>query len=196
MKEEEQRKRSARVITPSGIPDSGVSVYLIDAGNWVEKRRLDLPVVIDSAITNRDGFFTLKYDSGTVCNLQADGRDGAAFIPGFKADYDSILVIRLKQKATLNGRIDSSGLRISRAEIFGTLYSISVQGQDFTVPGIAPEIIRFFSGHKTISMPDTALLQLMRARLSRSVSVSAQKQFWLMISKVHLNSTGFPGWGK
>lgn len=129
---------NARVITPSGIPDSGVSVYLIDAGNWVEKRRLDLPVVIDSAITNRDGFFTLKYDSGTVCNLQADGRDGAAFIPGFKADYDSILVIRLKQKATLNGRIDSSGLRISRAEIFGTLYSISVQGQDFTVPGIAP----------------------------------------------------------
>lgn len=130
---------NCKVVCSAGEPDSGAVVRLIDAGNWFEKRQSGISVVLDSAVTGKDGLFSFEYDTGYICNIQVDGDSEAAFVrdmSSLKNDTSALQIIVLQSAASFGGSLDS-GSTVSRVELFGTTYSASVQGHQFIIPDMA-----------------------------------------------------------
>ncbi len=126
---------NCRVLSSTGIPEQGAVVKLIDAGNWLEKKKNSLSVVIDSAVTDSNGVFALTADTGVVVNMQIDGFSEAVFISNFSIKSEDTTVT-LRSKAVLSGNL--SGPEIGAVALFGTDYMTTINGSSFSIQGIAP----------------------------------------------------------
>ncbi len=133
---------NCKVVSSTGKPDSGAVVRLVDAGNWFEKRQSGIPVVLDSAVTGKDGRITFEYDTGYTCNMEVDGDGKAAFIRDVSSlnDGSSVPQIIVLQPAASFGVSLDSGNTVARVELFGTTYSSTVQGDRFTIAQMAPGV--------------------------------------------------------
>lgn len=116
---------NCRVISSSGLPESNAVVRVIDADNWLVKRKNGLSVVLDSTTTDQNGYFSAFYDTNLSINLQIDGGSEAVFVNKYQR-YDSNQdrpVINLSQKIKVLGTISSSNKFLS-ADLYGTAYTI------------------------------------------------------------------------
>ncbi|MFP4164781.1 MAG: hypothetical protein ACLFQB_14330 [Chitinispirillaceae bacterium] len=130
---------NCQVVSSGGEPDSGAVVLLVDAGNWFEKRQNGSSVVLDSAVTGRDGYFTFEYDTSYTCNLQVNTTDEAAFISdidNYMEDTSSLQTIVLRPAAQISGVLNSEST-VTNVELFGTAYFSSVQENRFAFSDLA-----------------------------------------------------------
>jgi hypothetical protein len=124
----------------NGSPASGAVVRVIDATGWIDSVRAGSSAVIETAVTDKDGRFSLtkgKHDS--LVNIQIDHSMQGLFLSCVKTRAFDGDTVRLQQYASYAGTFAGSSAPVTSVLLSGSAYfSATGTGQGFAFDKVAP----------------------------------------------------------
>lgn len=127
----------ARVYYSDGTPASNVSVLLVESEDWFEREMAESTIVIESSVTDNNGFFKFEIPPDGDFNLQIDGDNEGLFIERVRTEYhlygDTVALdtVYLQQYAVLSGKVRSPSGRPINVSIGGTTYKTDADSVGF-----------------------------------------------------------------
>jgi hypothetical protein len=126
----------------SGLPVSGARVLLVENAGWLGCVLDGTPVILDSAVTDAGGKFSVPFPKARSWNVQIDSREEGLLAMGFGDNLDTAAVVvhvfNLTPYAVITGTVHPDAQTPQNMRFAGSAYHAGVNADNtYTVNAIA-----------------------------------------------------------